>query len=408
MAEDEERRDGSKRSGRRDPARNVRRDPPLIEGQAQDVTPATEVTPLGHAASAPEEPSVPKGAVLASDTHAPDAAQEPAPATVDKEPDAAGFSAETFTPSEASATATPASEPVRQESRSQWGTLAALGFVVLAAGLLYLFYQLSSLPPDNSAAVADLRTRLSALESRPVTSATGLGERITKVESEIGNTQGGLDALGKRVDGLAATVAAQPNVAGKLADLQSNLDGAKSELTALTATVAAIPRPDTSRIEARIGDMDQRFSGLQNAVSGIPHVDLGPLTGKVDAIETRLKPIEAETEAARSPDQVAQRRAAPVAVTAQAITGAIEAGQAFPKEFRALQALGADPARLAPFASGRRCGRTFAARPADEPCRCSRPHRRTRRCSSLGVVYGPPHGGGIGAGSGPASRVGRG
>ena len=349
MAEDEERRDGSKRSGRRDPARNVRRDPPLIEGQAQDVTPEVESSSLGHAVSAPEEPSVTEGAALASEAHAADVAHEPAAAAVEREPDASGFSADTFSPSETSSTATQASEPVRQESRSQWGTLAAIGFVVLAAGLLYLFYQISSLPPDNSAAVTDLRTRLSALEARPPTSTAGLGDRITKVEGEIGNIQGGLDTLGKRVDGIAAAATAQPDVAGKVAELQTNLNGVKSELTALTATVAAIPRPDMGHIETRIGDMDQRLSGLQSAVSGIPHVDLGPLTGKVDAIETRLKPIEAETEAARSPDQIAQRRAAPVAVTAQAITGAIEAGQAFPKEFRALQALGADPAKLAPL-----------------------------------------------------------
>ena len=349
MAEDEERRDGSKRSGRRDPARNVRRDPPLIEGQAQDVTPeVAPPSPVGEV-SALENPPAPEGAAPASEAHAPDVVQEPATASVESEQEPAGFSTETFTPSEASPTAAPASEPVRQDSRSQWGTLAALGFVVLAAGLLYLFYQVSSLPPDNSAAVADLRNRLSALESRPTASAAGLGDRITKIESEIGNTQGGLDALGKRVDGLAATASAQPNVAGKVADLQTDLNDVKSELTTLKSTVAAIPRPDTSRIEARIGDMDQRLSGLQSAVSGIPHVDLGPLTGKVDALETRLKPIEAETEAARSPDQVAQRRAAPVAVTAQAITEAIDAGQAFPKEFHALQALGADPAKLAPL-----------------------------------------------------------
>lgn len=348
MAEDEERRDGSKRSGRRDPARNMRRDPPLIEAQAQDVTPEV-VTPLsvGSEMSAPENSSLPEGGTLASGERASDVPQEPVTASVEREPEPAGLSAATFTASEASPTAASASEPVRQEPKSHWGTLAALGFVVLAAGLLYLLYQLSSLPPDNSATVADLRTRLSALEARPTTSAADLGDRIAKVESAIGNTQGGLDALGKRVDGLASAATAQPDVAGKFADLQTELNGVKSELTALTSTIAAVPRPDMGRIEARFGDMDQRLSGLQNAVSSIPHIDLGPLTGKVDAIETRLKPIEAETEAARSPDEVAQRRAAPVAVTAQAIAGAIEAGQAFPKEFRALQALDADPAKLA-------------------------------------------------------------
>lgn len=350
MAEDEERRDGSKRSQRRDPARNTRRDPPLIEAEAQDVTPQSDpIPPASDAPPAPPDLAVPtpEGDVSRPEPEELFAPPEPAIAALDEEPAPATHTTEAPTQAETPRPRDPAPEPVRPETRSPWGALAALGFVVLAAGLLYLFYQLSSLPPDTSAAVADLRTRLAAVEARPATGAAGLGDRLTKVEGAVNDVRAGVDALGKRVDTMTAEAASQPNTGAQVAELQTAVADLKTDIAGVKSNVASLPRPDVGRIETRIGDMDQRLAGLQTAVSGIPHIDLGPLTGKVDALESRLKPIEAEAEATRSPEQVAQRRAAPVAVTAQAISGAIDAGQAFPQEFHALQALGADPAKLA-------------------------------------------------------------
>ena len=343
MAEEEQARDRSKR---RDPARNARRDLPVIEGVAQDVTPTAD--PIVPAEALPDTSSPPESASTGSDTIVTPAVEDGATEAPGEHPNVSGSGEQSLHPDRPSSPDPIAPAPL-QGSRSILGTLTAAGFAVLAAGLIYLFTQLPSAPTDNPATVADLKARVAALEARPSTDPAGLSDRIAKVEQDIGDARGGIEAVGKRVDGLAATASTQPDLAGQIADLRTAAAGQKTDLAAVTSSVAALPRPDLGAIDARFGDVNQKLAGLQGAVSSIPHVDLGPLTSKVDGIEARLKPIEAEASAAQSPAQVAQRRAAPVAVTAQAISGAIEAGQAFPDELKALQALGVDPVKLAPL-----------------------------------------------------------
>jgi hypothetical protein len=237
--------------------------------------------------------------------------------------------------------------------------------VIMAGAIIYLLYQYLG-GPDTSGQIAGLNSRLTALETRPGPDTSGLAKQAaaaqdaaaaakavaSAAQAAAAKTQSDLAELDKRVAALPAPQPApppMPNLQPQVADLQQSVTELKKSVADLQASVAAVPRPDVNRIEARFGDLDARLGALQGTVSGIPHVDLGPLTGKVDALETRLKPIEAETQAAQSPERVAERRAAPVAVTAQAIVDAIAAGQAFPQEFRALQVLGTDPAKLAPL-----------------------------------------------------------
>lgn len=361
MAEDEERREGSRRPGRRDPARNLRRDPPVIEGTAEDLTPVPDsVSASGDMMAAPpveaEHPDATRAEPVSDQAAGvPETAQPPEPDPVHgtdaPAPEYPGTAATSHDAGDPPVTAATSDASAARGTTSRWGTLAALGFVILAAGLLYLFYQLSSLPPDNSAAVADLRSRLAAVESRPATGDAGLADRVAKLDAASDRDTAAAAALGKRVDDLAAEVSRQAKAATEVSDLQAALSGVKSDLAEVKASVAALPRPDFGRLEGRVGDLDQRLATLQGAVSTIPHVDLGPVTGKIDAIEARLKPIEAETAQAQAPQQVAQRRAAPVAVTAGAISDAIQAGRPFPKALEALRTLGVEPGRIAPLAS---------------------------------------------------------
>lgn len=361
MAEDEDRREGTRRSGRRDPARNTRRDPPTIEGTAEDLTPVPDtVAASGDLMAAPPVESEHPNAVRPEPASAePETLPETEPtleATASSQAEAPGPAAET-TAARETPTTTWADAPAPQASSSRWGALAALGFVILAAGILYLFYQLSSLPPDNSASLADLRSRLAAIESRPATDNAGLADRVAKIEAALGKETSDTsalrkdtDALGKKVDDLAAELTGQSKAMAQVTALQAALSGLKTEIADVKATVAALPRPDIGRLESRLSDLDQRLGTLQGAVSAIPHIDLGPVTGRLDSIETRLKPIEAETAEARSPQQVAMRRAAPVALTAEAVSDAIQAGRPFPKDLEALRSLGVDAGKLAPLA----------------------------------------------------------
>lgn len=353
MSEDEDRREGARRSGRRDPARNTRRDPPTIEGTAEDLTPVPDaVSASGDLMAAPavesEHPDAVRPEPVAAEPSSLPESEPPPEAPIAAEAGAAdGVKDDAFRREDTSPAYT---EEPKQRGASRWGSLAAVGFVILAAGILYLFYQLSSLPPDNSAAVTDLRSRLAAIESRPATDGAGLAGRVAKLETSSGQETANLAELGKRIDALAAELSVQSGTAAQIKDLQSGLSSLKADIAEVKTTVAALPRPDIGKLDTRLNDLDQRLGTLQAAVSTIPHIDLGPVTDKVDAIETRLKPIEAVTAEAQTPQQVAVRRAAPMALTAEAISDAIRGGQPFPKALEALRSLGVDPAELAPLA----------------------------------------------------------
>ncbi|MDX7950006.1 hypothetical protein P7D22_02295 [Lichenihabitans sp. Uapishka_5] len=351
MADDEERRQGMARPNRRDPARSGRRSPPVIDGSAEDVTPAGEaMIPVSPEVEPSQDQSTPSpneavspmpGDTIGTSETPPDSHAASHPFTT-PDPDATA-GASRFAASSSAMPAAPARSPL--------ALLSTIGVLILAAGLVYLWSQLTSIPPDQSAAVADLRSRLAAVENRPVSDAGAVADRVAKLEAAATATQSIETALGKRLDGVASAIAAQSDVPGQVAALRSAAAGLKTGLADVQTSVAAIPRPDVSRIESRFGEVDTRLNALQGTVSAIPHVDLGPITAKVDGMTSRLTPLESELAAASAPDRIAQRKAAPLAVTAQAIGDAIKSGQPFPQELRALQALQADPARMTPLAA---------------------------------------------------------
>ena len=241
-----------------------------------------------------------------------------------------------------------------EEKRSPLATIMGIVAVLFAVAIIYLLYALSNVGPNLSPDVAALKSQVTELEARPQIDAAGMTKRLGALDAAVGAAKASIETVGKRVDGLAATPpVAQPaavaDLTPRLADLDGQVSALKQGIADLRTTISDLPKPDFGPVEAKIGDLDQRLNALSGTVSAIPRIDLGPLTAKVDALETRLKPVEAEADASKSPQRVAERQAAPTAVTAQAVLDALSAGRAFPREFKALQVLGADPVRLAPL-----------------------------------------------------------
>lgn len=339
----------------------MRREPPVIEGSANPMaeSSAGEVPPAEQATSEVSDQP-------ASDMTHHAVEIEPAAHVVDDPVSAAPTELDPATaPTEPIETASDGRDASRVDTlltgerdaadaraerrRSNFATAMAVAVVLLAGAVIYLFYQLSFVGPDPSSEIAGLNSRLSEIEARPRPDIGAATKQAAAAEQAASEAKSGLAALTKRVDAVAAPAPPQPNLQPQVTELQASLTDMRKSVATLQANVASLPRPDLAPIEARLHDLDGRISGLQGAVSAIPHVDLGPLTGRVDALDGRLKPLETEMKATQSPEHVAERRAAPVAVTAQAVIAAITADHPFPREFHALQALGTDPAKLAPL-----------------------------------------------------------
>ncbi|MCW6509376.1 COG4223 family protein [Lichenifustis flavocetrariae] len=356
MGEEDERREERSRSGRRDATRQMRRDAPVIEGKATEVSsPPIETAETPAFDSSKSHLDVPPTVV--DEVITPPVTGESEPSTRADEFLTGGGSdptAEFDRPAETMASDTTSIGGLGEPSLGEQGrplvpALATVAFLVLLAAVIYLLYQVS----NDRSQVADLQSRLAGLEARPSSDMTEISQRISTLESAQAQAHETLGSLSKRVDGFESTPF---GTSAQLDKVEAQTGELKSAVAGVQSALAALPKPETDRIDAQIGkidvhlgEVDQRVSALQNTVSAIPRVDLGPLTSKVDALESRLKPVEAEVNSSKSPQRVAERQAAPMAVTAQAIVAAIETGQAFPQEFKALQVLGADPSKLAPL-----------------------------------------------------------
>ena len=258
--------------------------------------------------------------------------------------------------------------PVDAQPARRFGLLPALlGLVtlLLLGAVGYLFYTM----PDASqlsameSALGDLRSRVAALETHPAAPGIdALKGQIASATQQLGSLKSDLGAMQQRVAALDApkqggTAAGDldPTRAAlgvKLAELDQGLGAMKSEI--------AKDKPDLSPITTSVSALQDHLAALQTKVDDIPPVDLGPVNARLDKLDGQLKPIVAEAQAAKNPDRVtamrengsaAETRAAPLAVTAQAVLRAIEAGRPFPADLKALQSLGAEATLLAPLQS---------------------------------------------------------
>ena len=119
------------------------------------------------------------------------------------------------------------------------------------------------------------------------------------------------------------------------------------------------PKPAASDVSAALeGRLARIEAALQNRPAPPPPTDLKPLESRLASLDQRLKAIEdqlsapkTEVRAAEAPAAVTPRGADPaaLAVIAEAMSRAIDAGAAFPLAVSAAQAMGAPADLLAPL-----------------------------------------------------------
>ncbi len=215
-------------------------------------------------------------------------------------------------------------------------------------------------------------------------------KRIEALEGAAAKTGASYGALEKRVAALAADVAASAKSAPKPGDLQGSGERVgQIERTlgdgALTQKLEAPPAPDFSpallALDARIALLERppapAADGAKppDAPAQAP-VDLGPLAGRIDALEQGVKALAAKPDAlaplaarvaalegalaqAKSESRAAAEAAPPrdgasLALMAQALGARLEAGTPFAAELDTLKRLGAPMdllSGLAPFAA---------------------------------------------------------
>lgn len=138
---------------------------------------------------------------------------------------------------------------------------------------------------------------------------------------------------------------------GRVATLATALGALESEVAhgGGAAQAATEAKAAVGPLAARLDDLDKRLVALQGSLETLPKVDLAPLDTRVADLDKRLIPLEAyfaapKSEAAvteaRQNGSAAETRAAPLAVIAQGVLGALTAGRPFDPEAKALAILG--------------------------------------------------------------------
>jgi hypothetical protein len=166
----------------------------------------------------------------------------------------------------------------------------------------------------ESAAIAALEKRISALESGAGTSSTAdLDKRVAALEA-AGAAAG-------------ASVEATQRLAAQAKDLRADLDAEKGELPELAARVAKL---ESDAPKANAGP------------------DLAALGARLDKVESALAAPKNEMRAAEE-KLVAADNATTIAIVAEVADERLRSGASFGPELAALQRLGIDSAALAPL-----------------------------------------------------------
>ncbi len=380
-------------------------EPVMREGAlAED---ATAVPPDGMAFVPHEaEPPVADGHVeplsAAESDPSPDAPFPPVDPLAMRQPDAVPRDGETAAPFAGLGPA-PVPPAARPSRLPLFLSALSLLLVLLLGGALYAL-----IPPSTDPAVATLGEqvrslggRLSALEGRAPVDLKPLADRVAaletkpapeapptpalappapdlkpledriaalegsvaQVKSDLGDLKGRLDqAAGAPSAPAAAAASSAPAIPAPppvdLGPLQKQVADLSDGLKALSDKLASEPKVDLAPLDGRVSDLGGKLAGVGTAVAALPRVDLAPVNAKIDDLDHRLAPIEADLSApklamqvteARQNGSAAETRAAPLAVTGQAILQAIADGRPFAPDVTALQTLGADDAVLGPL-----------------------------------------------------------
>jgi hypothetical protein len=176
----------------------------------------------------------------------------------------------------------------------------------------------------ESATIAALEKRISALESSPAAPAPGaadLEKRVTALEAASTGNSAASDAT-QRLESQAK-------------DLRADLDAEKSQLPDLSARVAKLEsdasKPNTNVSAADLAALAARVDKVEST-----------LPGRIDKIEAALAAPKPDRRSPTDTD-------AAIAVVAEAAKDRLRAGDPLGPDLTALQHLGVDAATLAPL-----------------------------------------------------------
>jgi hypothetical protein len=183
---------------------------------------------------------------------------------------------------------------------------------VIGAGSAAIVYAMSGSHAGDDPAVADLKTRVATLESRPAPAPTAPD---TKLEGAVSDLQKRVAALDSRPAPAAGKAPDLQPLQDKIATLQSDIDGLKKADST------------TSDLAGKVGDLERDLAALKGALA------------KNEAATASL----GDAQAALSGKVTTPG----LAVAADALVAAIDRGEPYGSELDAAAALGADPASLA-------------------------------------------------------------
>lgn len=172
-----------------------------------------------------------------------------------------------------------------------------------------------------------------------------------------------LTSLAAKVDALEARKPAEPD----LGPIRAALSTLQSQVADVRKSAAGA---DTSQLEQKIAALQSQGAAAKDA-----DAKLGQMQGTLDALKQQMSATAADMQALKEQQKgLADRIGAPaLAIVADSLVQAIEAGQPYTKQVEALQALGADPAQVGILsqtaANGVASPRVLAAKlaPLEEP-----------------------------------------
>jgi len=259
----------------------------------------------------------------------------------------------------ASAPPSPAPEaaaqmPPKSDARRSPYALAPLVGAVLAAVLLTFGIAWVAMSGAGSEAGAT-QARIAQLERQ-------VADLAARTPAQAANSAAAGD-LASRLQKLEAAVAKVPAPPAPATDpaLTSRIAALETQLKSLGETLAALRQ----RSEAAVSDINQRLAqqdppgapsgetSEQAAAATANAAAIAALTERLDALEGGAKSTQTAlaAEVAKRTAESSDDHAVRTAVTAAALTAAVERGRPFTAELKAAQSQAADPGALAPLES---------------------------------------------------------
>ncbi|HEY4408111.1 MAG TPA: hypothetical protein VGN55_25945 [Xanthobacteraceae bacterium] len=224
---------------------------------------------------------------------------------------------------------------------------AGLAAVILTLGIAWMVaFGTGGDSSATEARVAQLERQVVDLAGRTPANATGdLASRLQKLEAQV--TQQAK---------VVAAPSPDPALTNRVASLEAQLKSQNETLSALRQrndSAAAANAAALNDINQRLARQDPPAgqSGETAQAAAANAATIAALANRLDALEADAKTTETAlaAEVAKRDAESSDDHAVRIAVTAAALTAAVERGRPFAAELKAAQSQGPDPSALAPL-----------------------------------------------------------